>query len=406
VIDIIDELNAILTPVVRFKRSAVLGAISIRTHDVELAADPVPGKPYIIAIGAAQSPREWCGGNASPHEIPSVFDMIPENHLEQLKLGVAYLLIDQTHEGYQTVWLWDWFHDNCTQHGIAPRQVIYVTGNLEAKLQYDAWLLSTSVQDRMLVCSFPIFELDMWFANPNPPIPVLSQHVAYKTSHPVKLFNALQRRPRNHRMWLFYNLVSRGLLSDGIVSMNAFTQLRSFCEGRVLSNDQYAIVAELLPIYPPDVRANTDFSSTDCGTYLSNFNTQVLLDTWMSVISEASFADSENTCFLSEKTFKMIRARHPFIIFGNKGSLRHLRAMGYKTFSPFIDESYDDYSTWDRLDAIMQELTRLNAIPDKLAWFESMREILVHNYNTMYSNSTGSIATLARTIKHHIYSDQ
>jgi len=48
-----------------------------------------------------------------------------------------------------------------------------------------------------------------------------------------------------------------------------------------------------------------------------------------------------NTCFLTEKTFKPILNLQPFIIIGNPGSLALLKDLGYKTFQDVIKESYD-----------------------------------------------------------------
>ena len=36
------------------------------------------------------------------------------------------------------------------------------------------------------------------------------------------------------------------------------------------------------------------------------FNEEIMLDPWLTVVSEASFGDSEGECFLSEKTCKPI----------------------------------------------------------------------------------------------------
>lgn len=33
---------------------------------------------------------------------------------------------------------------------------------------------------------------------------------------------------------------------------------------------------------------------------------------------------------------------HPFIVYGSPFTLKSLRELGFKTFSPFIDESYDE----------------------------------------------------------------
>ena len=48
-----------------------------------------------------------------------------------------------------------------------------------------------------------------------------------------------------------------------------------------------------------------------------------------------------NTCFLTEKTFKPILNLQPFIIIGNPGSLQLLKSLGYKTFEDVIKETYD-----------------------------------------------------------------
>ena len=46
--------------------------------------------------------------------------------------------------------------------------------------------------------------------------------------------------------------------------------------------------------------------------------------------------------FITEKTTKPIRAGIPFVMIGSYNFLKKLRRIGFKTFSPFIDESYDD----------------------------------------------------------------
>ena len=46
--------------------------------------------------------------------------------------------------------------------------------------------------------------------------------------------------------------------------------------------------------------------------------------------------------FITEKTTKPIRAGIPFVIVGGHHFLKRLRKMGFKTFSPLIDESYDN----------------------------------------------------------------
>ena len=56
-------------------------------------------------------------------------------------------------------------------------------------------------------------------------------------------------------------------------------------------------------------------------------------------VAETHFTD--DTIFLTEKTFKCILNLQPFIIIGNPGSLALLQEMGYKTFNDFVYEDYD-----------------------------------------------------------------
>ena len=65
---------------------------------------------------------------------------------------------------------------------------------------------------------------------------------------------------------------------------------------------------------------------------------------------------------ISEKTYIPIKHGLPFFIWGSQGGiLNHLHDLGFKTFSPFIDESYDDpaLSYVERFTALINEVTRI-----------------------------------------------
>ncbi len=65
---------------------------------------------------------------------------------------------------------------------------------------------------------------------------------------------------------------------------------------------------------------------------------------------------------VSEKSYINIRVGKPFIIFTTKGGiLKHLKSLGYRTFSPYINEDYDDpnCSYHDRFKALLKETDRI-----------------------------------------------
>ena len=172
------------------------------------------------------------------------------------------------------------------------------------------------------------------------------------------------------------------ILDLGLVSMNDYRDNRAFLENKLPDEHllQEARSVLTLEIYG---KSNAQY---DDSYYINRIVDQVYKDTWVSVVSEPIFADSDNALFISEKTFKPIACMHPFIILGGKGSLQAMRDMGYKTFDGFINEDYDNLSTFDRIDAIIKEIKRIDAIEDKLGWFESMREIIEHNYKTFHES--------------------
>ena len=91
---------------------------------------------------------------------------------------------------------------------------------------------------------------------------------------------------------------------------------------------------------------------------------------------------------LTEKIFKPVVLRQPFVLVGGIGSLEYLRSYGFKTFGSFWDESYDEIENLDeRMQAIADIVNNIGAM--SLNELESMRtgmqEILDHNYNRFYN---------------------
>ena len=376
---------------------------------------------YVIPSGVAYSPGDWCGDNKQYPTRKPLFSYITGQYLKDLQDRKAFLLLDQAHEGYQTDWLWEWFHTNCEKYNISPKQIIYSTGNLNCTEQYIAWADANNIIDRILTVPYPHFENMIYDTSVNHnrrleptdhnirPLPTVNDHIKYKTKYPnkIKSFNALQKRPRAHRMWLFKCLHEANLLANNIISMNKFNLINTHFEGRGFTEEEYINVKDLTPIEPyenPNYRDPDSFATSHGGDYIKLINKQIMLDSWFTIVSEASFGDSEGTCFISEKTFKPIACYHPFIIFGNRGSLAHLKKMGYKTFSPYINESYDTLPTWERLDAIITEVKRINnmTFEEKLNWYKGMTDILKHNYNTLRKNSYETVPAAIQTVKDYV----
>lgn len=92
---------------------------------------------------------------------------------------------------------------------------------------------------------------------------------------------------------------------------------------------------------------------------------------------------------LTEKTFKPIALRMPFVIVGTRGSLEYLRSYGFRTFGNIWDESYDLAEDDVRIEQIAELLKSLDALSTeaKQDMFDQAREVVEHNWNHFYNGS-------------------
>jgi hypothetical protein len=84
--------------------------------------------------------------------------------------------------------------------------------------------------------------------------------------------------------------------------------------------------------------------------------------TAVSVVLETVF---DHRIHLTEKTLRPLACGHPFILAAGPGSLELLRKYGFRTFSPYIDESYDAVQDNDlRLNFITEEMKRIYSLSE------------------------------------------
>jgi hypothetical protein len=84
----------------------------------------------------------------------------------------------------------------------------------------------------------------------------------------------------------------------------------------------------------------------------------------------------------TEKTLKALVNGMPFLVAGNAGTLAALHGLGFETFSPLIDEAYDDIADEGaRLAACLGEFRRLMGLDPQAfeALFAALWPICAHN---------------------------
>ena len=118
------------------------------------------------------------------------------------------------------------------------------------------------------------------------------------------------------------------------------------------------------------------------GTFQRYFNSKWYDSTMFSIVSETT-TYSKYQLHITEKSFKPIAYYHPFVTWGQAGSLAYLRELGFETFENLFDESYDSELDQDkRLESVIKNIVEFNQ------WeYDSVtQQKLQHNYNLFYEN--------------------
>lgn len=220
----------------------------------------------------------------------------------------------------------------------------------------------------------------------------------FRTLEPRKYhrkFLCFNRRWRWHRPLLVAYLHLENLTSQGYISLGQ-------CEEHGSWEDMWHIMLQTHAFHPEHrqyILDNKDKILSMPHFYLDqkdlNINHVHLMpttvnlyrNTYFSVVTETNFFyKQEPALFLTEKIFKPIAHKHPYIVLGRPKTLSLMRDLGYKTFAGLIDESYDnEEDDLLRLLKIKNEIKRLCALNQaKLNNFlEEARAICDYNYNVL-----------------------
>jgi hypothetical protein len=161
-------------------------------------------------------------------------------------------------------------------------------------------------------------------------------------------FMCLNSKPRAHRYFLMYNLCKiQGFKENAILSMkhvNAHTLVNcEYFRDCWSVNDIHRFTKTLPYItkYDSKHQLHRRLGDHSCG-YGDTLPINLFKKFLIFIVTETEFRYKENFLFLTEKVYKPIGARMPFIIFGQPGICKYLRTLGYMTFGDIWDESYDD----------------------------------------------------------------
>lgn len=206
--------------------------------------------------------------------------------------------------------------------------------------------------------------------------------------HPVQnaflSFNHLVTHRRSYRIALLARLLDQGVCQKGSVSFHAnthdimveldspVTELSQKSKDLICHNVN--TVANL-PWKLDNVPINGDLSAR-----FGHNEYQLWQNSLLHLVNETVFYEPK--LHLTEKVFKPIVAKRPFLLVAAPGNLEYIRSYGFRTFDHWIDESYDHIQDPDqRLDAIVHELARFArmSIPELRKIQQEMSAVLDFN---------------------------
>ena len=117
-------------------------------------------------------------------------------------------------------------------------------------------------------------------------------------------------------------------------------------------------------------------------TGINNQDSLVILDCYKDCLIDVVVETTTKMFLASEKVYKPIASKQLFVIIGCHHYLRRLRKMGFKTFSPYIDESYDSEKDLDkRITKAMLSVKKFLEQKDKP--LDDLQKIVDHNKNRL-----------------------
>jgi hypothetical protein len=228
-----------------------------------------------------------------------------------------------------------------------------------------------------------------------------------KITHSFISPNRIIGGKRDHRILLMYHLLEHDLSS----SLISFPQ--SCPVEKITAVDQSKKYLDRYPDiqirlqsagFPWNFPGESNHPMHSCWLSLFDENASSMCH----VINETVFFGRRH--HLTEKSFKPICLRMPFVMVSSHGSLAYLRSYGFQTFNDYWDESYDqEIDDFRRLEKISDLLKKFIMMSDRQRQelYEATFPIIEHNFNHFYNGGFENILwkelqNMLPDIKNHV----
>lgn len=224
---------------------------------------------------------------------------------------------------------------------------------------------------------FPLWTDNYWETYSIPELKPFEIDFNPKTKR-ILCFNGVARI---HRMAAVLEMFKRNIFDKAYVSINTYQadilnsniiEIRKMLGNTVLGYPE--ILEKNKHRFPMKLTLADNIQNA---YHINDSDRKLYKDTVVSLIGETAFSSKDpikynfrdrltQPCtFATEKTWKAFQGFHPFIMLTTPHFLKDLRHLGYRTFAPYIDESYDDIEDDQlRFKKVMDEVERIANMSD------------------------------------------
>jgi hypothetical protein len=349
---------------------------------------------WIYMIEPLGDSRGWLGQyrDENPNVIKSLTAGMSKESLSSVRDNKAIICLYQAGEAapvnHVDINLFEEFYKELLKHKIDPSNFVFITGNMIAKEQFSKWKPNSEYKNEK---DFRIIEFSGY------------RHIDYKQKWTLAkkdlnkniekhflCYNGNLLHP--HRLFLLALLQEKKILSNGLISFDKIEKYHSkvfhnnlrdwFGLGKKLISKTVKYLKEIKSLSPSiidvDEWKTNHFDTSPPWPYEKTF---------FSLVSESQVV--EDTLFLSEKIWKAIANRHPFVLVGSYKTLDYLHKEGFKTFHPFIDESYDkEKHPYKRIMKVIEEVKKLCSMNqlEINEFLSNIDDIIEYNYDKLIND--------------------
>ena len=362
---------------------------------------------YFYIIEPLGDPYDWLGFDEDLNRYDFFLSNMSNEALDDIKNKRSKLLIWWGSEAHPLVTrnlnVAEQLHNEARRLNFDSSQITFVCSNMVFEEEYHEWKKKSNYIDDSEINIIQ-------FLGYRESIKAFIKTNNWKSSRPNvdkndNTFLCFNRNLLNPHRTLLLTMLEENKLLEG--SLTSYQKIDENEISRIFTNGSYhfnisdstgkknqSILKKLIPTSPSVI--DVDEWETN---HFDTSTTWPYDKTFFSLVSETHFV--WRCKFLSEKTFKAIYNHHPFILIGDCHSLELLRSYGFKTFEPFIDESYDEeVDNYTRMKLAIKEVKKLCSLDDneKREFLKNTLDIVLHNYEILVEDNSERILKAFRKI--------